>query len=164
MAKFWIQRVAEKIGPRRMLKLLSYYPPYLGAGVKVVDAADDGTWVTVEMGLTPWNRNFFGTQFGGSLYSMCDPFFLFLVHQQLGDGYVVWDKAAQIRFRKPGRGTVRAHFSLPKDEAQELRAKADRSEKVEPVFKVEVRDEAGEVIAELEKTLYVRRKPGLERT
>jgi acyl-coenzyme A thioesterase PaaI-like protein len=107
--------------------------------------------------LRVWNNNFVGTHFGGSLYTMCDPFFMLLLIERLGAGYQVWDKAATIRFRKPGRGTVRAVFEIPEEAVSEIRAAADRDGKVEPRFAVEVRDEDGAVVAEVEKLLWVRR-------
>jgi hypothetical protein len=138
-----------------LLRMLSLWPPYLGAGIRVRTSADLRTFA-VRMKLRWWNRNYVNTHFGGSLYSMCDPFFMLILVQALGRGYVVWDKAATIRFRRPGKGTVRATFHIPQERVEEIRAAADRGEKVEPVFTVAVLDEQGEVVAEVEKLLYVR--------
>ncbi len=146
---------AQKKGPRWMLRLLNVWPPYLGAGVRVRVAPDLRTF-EVRMRLRWWNRNFVGTHFGGSLYTMCDPFFMLILIEALGRGYIVWDKAASIRFRRPGRGTVHAVVHIPEERIAEIRAVADRGEKVEPVFTVQVLDEQGEVIAEVEKLLHVR--------
>lgn len=137
--------------------LLNVYPPYIGAGVRVKVAPDLRTF-EVRMRLRWWNRNFVGTHFGGSLYSMCDPFFMLILIAALGRGYVVWDKSAAIRFRRPGRGTVSATFHIPQERIDEIRAAADAGGKVEPVFQVNVMDERGEVVAEVEKLLYVRRQ------
>jgi acyl-coenzyme A thioesterase PaaI-like protein len=147
------------------MRLLSLYPPYLGAGVRVHAAADLRTF-EVRMKLSRFNRNYVGTQFGGSLYSMCDPFFMLILAEALGRGYIVWDKAATIRFRRPGRGTVRATFHIPPERIAEIRAAADAQGKTEPTFEVAVLDDAGEVVAEVEKLLYVRKKEaaaGLDR-
>ena len=114
--------------------------------------------ITVRMRLRFWNRNYVGTHFGGSLYSMCDPFFMLILMEHLGPGYVVWDKAATIRFRRPGKGTVQATFHIPEQRIAEIRAASDREGKVEPEFRVEVVNEKGDVVAEVEKLLYVRRK------
>jgi len=138
-----------------MLRLLSLYPPYLGAGVRVKAAADLRTF-EVRMKLRWWNRNYVGTQFGGSLYSMCDPFFMLILANALGRGYIVWDKAATIRFRRPGRGTVRATFHISQEKIDEIRAAVDAQGKVEPTFTADVLDDKGEVVAEVEKLLYVR--------
>ena len=139
------------------MRLLSLYPPYLGAGIRVRAAADLRTF-EVRMRLSRFNRNYVGTQFGGSLYSMCDPFFMLILAEALGRGYIVWDKAATIRFRRPGRGTVRATFHIPPERIAEIRAAADAQGKIEPTFEVAVLDDAGEIVAEVEKLLYVRKK------
>ena len=118
-----------------LLRMLSFWPPYLGAGIRVRPSADLRTF-DVRMKLRSWNRNYVNTHFGGSLYSMCDPFFMLILIQALGRGYVVWDKAATIRFRRPGKGTVRATFHIPQERVEEIRAAADRGEKIEPVFTV----------------------------
>jgi acyl-coenzyme A thioesterase PaaI-like protein len=110
------------------------------------------------MSLRPWNRNLFGTHFGGSLYSMCDPWFVILLVRLLGDGYLVWDKAATIEFQKPGRGRVTATFHVAPETVDEIRAAADRDGKTEPVLTVEVVGEGGEVVARVTKTLWVKRK------
>src|SRR3954470_14145158 len=110
-----LQKLASRLGHQRLFKLLRAYPPYLGAGITVTHVDRDVTRIDVEMKLRAWNQNFVGTQFGGSLYSMCDPFFMIMLIAQLGPDYIVWDKSASIEFLKPGRGTVRARFDLPKE-------------------------------------------------
>jgi len=136
--------------------LLRLYPPYLGAGIRVSRPTPDS--FAVRMGLHVWNRNYVGTQFGGSLYSMCDPFFMLLLMEKLGPGYLVWDKAATIRFRRPGRGTVEARFAIPDDTVAEIRDRADRGETVEPSFRAEITDREGQLVAEVDKLLWVRKK------
>jgi hypothetical protein len=83
---------------------------------------------------------------------------MLMLMANLGRDYIVWDKAATIRFRKPGRGRVCARFVLTEDRLDEIRRAADAQDKVEPVFTVQVLDDADEVVAEVEKLLYVRRK------
>lgn len=141
-----------------LFRFLSFYPPYLGAGVRVTHVAHDLSSIAVRMKLAFWNRNYVGTHFGGSLYSMVDPFFMLLLIEALGPGYTVWDKEAVIRFKSPGRGTVTARFEMPPERVAEIRAAADAARKTEPRFTVEVLAESGEVVAEVEKLLYVRRK------
>lgn len=141
------------------LKLrVNLYPPYLGAGVRVTRVTADLGAVDVRMRLTPWNRNYVGAHFGGSLFAMADPFFMIILMERLGPGYAVWDKAATIRYRKPGRGTVRATFEIPPARVEEIRRAADADGKVEPTFLARILDEQGEVVAEVEKLLSVRRR------
>jgi acyl-coenzyme A thioesterase PaaI-like protein len=138
--------------------LVNLYPPYLGAGVKVTRVADDFRSIEVRMALRPWNRNYVGTHFGGSLFAMADPFFMIMLLKLLGPDYVVWDKSGAIRFRRPGRGTVRARFEIPPERVEEIRRAADQGGRVEPTFRVSIVDEQGEVVAEVEKLLSVKRK------
>lgn len=139
-------------------KLINLYPPLIGAGIRVIGVASDFTTVTVEMKLRWWNKNIFGTQFGGALYMMCDPFFVAILMNNLGPGYIVWDKAASIQFLKPGRKNVRAIFHIPHDEIARVRADADTRGKTEPEYDVDIIDEDGVVVARVHKVLYVRRK------
>src|SRR5262245_2842192 len=142
------------------LKLINFWPPLAGAGIRV-RMQPDMKAIDVEMKLRWWNRNYVGTHFGGALYAMTDPFYMIMLIQNLGPGYVVWDKAATIRFRKPGRGTVRAQFRLSESQIDDIRSKLQNQEKLEPLFTVEVKDDNGVVVAEVEKLLYVRRKQEL---
>jgi acyl-coenzyme A thioesterase PaaI-like protein len=143
---------------RLLFRVINFYPPYLGAGVRVVRGHEDDRTIRVEMRLRPWNRNLFGTHFGGSLYSMCDPWYVFLLVRYLGEGYLVWDKAAAIEFLKPGRGRVTATFHVTPEAVDEIRAAADRDGKTEPVLTVEVVGEDGEIVARVKKTLWVKKK------
>ena len=87
---------------------------------------------------------------------MVDPFFMIMLIELLGKPYVVWDKSASIRYRRPGRGTVRAHFEVPPERVAEIRKAADENGKVEPVFRVEIQDAQDEVVAEVEKRISVK--------
>jgi hypothetical protein len=137
---------------------INFWPPFLDAGIRVSRIALDMKAVDVEMKLRFWNANYVGTHFGGSLFAMTDAFYMLMVMANLGAEYIVWDKAATIRYRKPGRGTVRAEFRLSDTQIDDIREKLTTLPKYEPVFLVEVKDEAGVVIAEVEKLLHVRKK------
>lgn len=143
---------------KRLQRFIRFYPPFLGAGVRVRRISDDLRTIEVHMPLRFWNKNYVGTHFGGSLYAMCDPFFMLILINNLGPEYVVWDKAATIRFKKPGKGLVKAVFHIPQGRIDEIRAQADAQGKTEPQFQTVVTDPDGTVIAEIDKLLYVRRK------
>src|SRR6201987_3056558 len=100
---------------------INLWPPFLGAGIRIQHIAPDMKAVDVEMSLRWWNANYVGTQFGGSLFAMTDPFYMLMLMANLGGEYIVWDKAASIRYRKPGRGTVRAEFRLSDAQVHEIR-------------------------------------------
>jgi hypothetical protein len=137
---------------------INLWPPFLGAGIRIQHIAADMKAIDVEMKLRFWNANYVGTHFGGSLFAMTDPFYMLMLMANLGDEYIVWDKAASVRYKKPGKGTVRAAFRLSENQIDDVREKLKTLPRYEPVFSVEVRDEAGTVIAEVEKLLHIRKK------
>jgi hypothetical protein len=141
-----------------LLKWMSYWPPFFGAGIRISEISDDFTFVRVEMRLRFWNRNYVGTHFGGSLYSMVDPFYMLMLIENLGRDYIVWDKAASIRFVKPGRSRVNAQFRLSLDQIRAVRTQVDEKGKGEFDFEVQVLDDSGLLIAEVSKKIYVRKK------
>jgi acyl-coenzyme A thioesterase PaaI-like protein len=145
----------SSVALRRWINL---WPPFLGAGLRIKRIDPDMKAVDVEMKLRWWNANYVGTHFGGSLFAMTDAFYMLMLMHHLGPDYVVWDKAATIRYRKPGRGTVRVEFRLSDSQVEDIRERLKTLPKYEPVFSVQVKDEAGLVIAEVEKTVYTRRK------
>ena len=147
-----------RLSPRALKWVLRLYPPLLGAGIRVRRVSADLRELDVELKAHWWNMNYVGTHYGGSLYSMTDPFYMLMLLHNLGRDYIVWDKAATIRFRKPGKGRLRASFRLTAGQLDAWRAQLETQEKIEPVMVVKVLDEQDEVVAEVEKLLYIRRK------
>ena len=137
---------------------LNLWPPFLGSGIRVTRLDPDWKAVDVEMKLRFWNRNYVGTHYGGSLYSMTDPFYMLMLIENLGRDYTVWDKSANIRFRRPGKGKMLATFRVTDHQLDALRSQLQMEDKIEPAFTVEVKDENGEVVAEVQKVVQVRRK------
>jgi acyl-coenzyme A thioesterase PaaI-like protein len=145
--------------PNRLRHLLNFYPPYLGAGVKIEYISDDWRELHVSMKLRWYNRNIVGTHFGGSLYSMVDPHFMLLLMQLLGKGYLVWDKASDIEFIKASKDEVSAIFRICDAELNDIKLNTDGGEKYFPTFKVEIRDKNNDLVAKATKTVYVKKKP-----
>jgi acyl-coenzyme A thioesterase PaaI-like protein len=150
--------VAKTLRQKILFRLINYWPPYLGAGIHVSPLSADGLSIEVEMKLNAWNRNYVGTQFGGSLYAMCDPFFMLILIENLGPDYIVWDKEAKIRFKKPGLGRVKARFHIDAETIESIRERLKTERKIEPQFEAQILNDQNEVIAEVSKLLYVRRK------
>jgi acyl-coenzyme A thioesterase PaaI-like protein len=144
---------------RQLRKGMNWWPPFLGAGIRVKSLSEDFRDAVVELKLGKLNRNYFGTHFGGSLYAMTDPFFAIMLIYNLGGEYLIWDKAGSIEYVAPGRGTVSAHFHLSQKRIDDIRAQAASGGKILPEFEVSVKDEAGTMVARVSKTLYVRLKP-----
>jgi acyl-coenzyme A thioesterase PaaI-like protein len=138
---------------------MNLWPPFLGAGIRVRHIAEDWSEVVVDLRHGLMNRNYVGTHYGGSLFSMTDPFYALMLMHLLGERYLVWDQAASIEFLAPGRGTVSAVFRLTGEEVEAIRVQAASGEKVLPEFDVEVRGADNALVARVHKTLYVRLKP-----
>lgn len=143
---------------KKLIRAINWYPPYFFSGIKVIDYSEDYRMFKVRLKLSWYNRNLIGTAFGGSLYSMCDPFFMFILIANLGSEYIIWDKYAHIEFVKPGKGTVFATFSLSSEQIEEVKLKVDELGKYIFEFPCEVVDNSGVVISTLKKGVYVRRK------
>ena len=145
-------------GAGGMRRLFNWWPPFRAAGIRVRHIAPDFRSATVELRMRLFNRNYVGTHFGGSLFAMTDPFFMVLMMKNLGPEYVVWDKQGTVRFLRPARGTVTAKFHLPEERIAEAREATASGEKYEPAFRVEIVDAEGVVVADVEKTLHIRRR------
>jgi acyl-coenzyme A thioesterase PaaI-like protein len=137
------------------------FPPYFGTGASIEYIAPDFHEVRIKLPLSWRTRNVVGTTFGGSMYAAVDPVYMMMLMRILGPEYVVWDKAACIRFRKPGRGTLYARFVISPDEVEAVKAGLLNSASLDRVYYVDLVDRQGTVHATVEKTLYVRRKNGV---
>ena len=146
------------MSPNFMKLLINLYPPYWATGIVVKHISPNYRRVRVQMTLRWYNRNYVKTHFGGSLYAMTDPFFMLMMIHILGKDFVVWDKAAHIDFIKPGRGTVTADFQIEDAQIQDVMNKTSSGEKYLPEFSVDIKDESGETVATVVKTLYIRKK------
>lgn len=137
---------------------MNLWPPFLFTGIRVRHISDSFREVEVSLALRWYNRNYFGTHFGGSLFAMTDPFYALILAHNLGRDYIVWDKSSSIDFVSPGRGVVRALFRVDDEQLQAIRDATACGEKALPAFVVDVIDENGAVVAALTKTVYVRKK------
>ena len=137
---------------------INLWPPFLFTGIHVTRITPDYRQIDVELRLRPWNRNYVGTHFGGSLFAMTDPFWMLLAMQALGRDYIVWDRAGEIEFLKPGRGTVRAEFRLTDEHVSDVLEQTAAGEKALIWFETDVVGQDGTVIAKVKKQVYARRK------
>jgi hypothetical protein len=99
-----------------------------------------------------------GTIYGGSMYGAVDPVYMIMLIRMLGDGYTVWDKAASIRFVRPGRNTLFGVFTIEPHILADIRAELQTQPKTERLFTVELKDDTGLVYAVIEKRLHVSRR------
>lgn len=139
-------------------KLINLYPPFLGAGIRIKEYSKEGNSYLVEMKLRWYNRNVAGSHFGGSLYSMCDPFYVFAAYSYFGDDYIIWDKSASIDYVRPGMGTVRALFEIPMDKLRDMKVEVDKEGRKTFHFKTEILDTKNRVVSKVNKEIYIKKK------
>jgi acyl-coenzyme A thioesterase PaaI-like protein len=138
--------------------LMNLWGPFFGAGIRVRHISADFRSVSVELKQRFYNRNYVGTHFGGSLYAMTDPFYMVMVMRNLGADYRVWDKSGTIEYVAPGRGRVWALFELGDGDLDQIRRMTEGGDKHLHLFRADVKDDDGMVVARVEKLLYVRRR------
>lgn len=141
-----------------ILKLMRFWPPFWGAGISVKRFSQDMSSIDVQMKMKPWNKNYVGTHYGGSLYSMTDPFYMLMLMNLLGKNYIVWDKSATIRYKIPAKGTVYAHFQVTQEQLEQFRREVEETNKCEAEFVVEIKSSEGVTICVVKKIIHISRK------
>lgn len=148
----------ESAQTRRLRWKFNFFPAYRGTGGRVEYIAHDFSEVRIRLPLNWRTRNYVGTIFGGSIYGAVDPMYMVMLIRMLGRDYVVWDKAARIRFRRPGKTTLFAKFAIGLEELEAIKTELKDRKSLERIYQVELVDKDGKVHAEVEKTIYIARK------
>ncbi|HEX4986051.1 MAG TPA: DUF4442 domain-containing protein [Burkholderiales bacterium] len=143
----------------RLLRLrFNFFPAFRGTGARVIHISEDRCMLRIKLPLNLWTRNIHGTLFGGAMYAATDPLYAILVKMGLGPGYIVWDKAGAIRYRRPGRSTLYAECSVTEAQIARLRRRLECEPSVDVEYRIELVDARGAVHAVVDKTIYVARK------
>jgi acyl-coenzyme A thioesterase PaaI-like protein len=143
--------------PRFVRWMINFWPPLFFSGIRTKVIASDWSMVEAELRLRWWNRNAVGTMFGGSLFAMTDPFYPLMLQHQLGPGYAVWTKSADIEFMAPGRSLARATFRLSREEVERIRVATEGGDHCTPSFSTEIVGPSGKTIARINSVVHVRR-------
>ncbi len=138
--------------------ILNCWPPFLGAGIHVKEIKPDFSFARVTLAFRWYTKNYMRTQFGGSLYTMTDPFFALMLMMRLGSNYLIWDKYGEINYIKPGRKRVYADFVITEEQLETIRVEVHTSGKALSVFVTELYDEEEQLIAKVKKTIYIATK------
>jgi acyl-coenzyme A thioesterase PaaI-like protein len=154
--------MSESFQSRLLRWKFNLFPAYRGTGARLAYIASDFREVRIRLPLSWRTRNYVGTIFGGSLYGAVDPIYMIMLIRILGPEFAVWDKAATIRFLKPGRTTLHATFRLDDAELDAIRNATATGEAVDRSYNVDLVDAEGTVHASVEKVVYVRRRKVVE--
>ena len=150
--------MAESLRTRAMRWGFNFFPAYRGSGGRITYIAADWHEVRLKVPRSLRTRNYVGTIYGGSMYGAVDPIYMIMLLQILGPAYVVWDKAAAIRFRKPGKSTLFATCRVTPEEIAAIRAALESERSIDRVWTIDLADDAGDVHATVEKTIYIAKK------
>ena len=131
------------------------FPAYRGSGARVLSISADYREIRVKIPLNWRTKNYVGTIYGGSMYAGIDPIYMLMLIKNLGGEYIVWDKAATIRFKRPGKETLFAEFKLTQEELDEIKKVLQIQKSVDRIYNVELKDKNGKVHCIVEKTLYI---------
>ncbi|WP_428772065.1 DUF4442 domain-containing protein [Vibrio sp.] len=151
--------LAKIYTPKLVKWALNIWPPFWGAGIRILSISDDFRQVQMKLKLRWWNKNANRTQYGGSIFSLTDPVYSLMLMGILGEQYYVWDKDASINFVKPGKSDLYAEFEISQSQLEEILHMTSLGEKCFPEFIIHVKDSRGEVVSEVQRRLYVRKKP-----
>lgn len=142
-----------------MKRGMNFWPPLWFAGVQITHIGDDYRSVEVELRKKWYNKNYVGVHFGGSIFSMTDPFFMMMVMNNLSRDYTVWDKEGSIQFLKPGVGTLKAKFELTDEMLADIKANTlEEGSKYQPTYSVDILNSDGEIVAKVQKRLHIRKR------
>ncbi|MEO1074570.1 MAG: DUF4442 domain-containing protein [Bacteroidota bacterium] len=158
------QQIA-KIGPRFFsdATLFKYgfnlSPMYRRTTARITAVSDDLMRVAIRLPISYKNRNYVGSIFGGSLFASVDPIPMVQLINILDSAYIVWDKAAAVRFKAPAREDLYAVFEYTPSEIEQLIATVEAEGETEIVKTTRLTNRDGSrVFCEVDKTIYVATK------
>ena len=136
----------------------NFFPAYRRTGARVIYLADDYHEMRIKIPLNWKTRNYVGTIFGGSMYAGVDPIYMIMLIKILGKDYIVWDRSAEIVFKRPGSETLYADFHVTPEDIKEIKTELETKKYFNKVYKVNLRNKAGKLHARIEKTIYIANK------
>ena len=152
------------VQPRESLRVwfrrvgFNFFPAFRATGARVIYLSEDMRKLRIKLPLNLRTRNIHGTLFGGAMYAATDPLYAILVKVALGPGFIIWDKAGAIRYRKPGRSALYAECSLSDAQVAAMRKRLEFEPSVDLNYEIELVDERGVVHAVVQKTIYAAKK------
>ena len=144
--------------PKTVVSWINFWPPFIASGIKVDHVSEDFLNITVSLRKRTYNTNYMGVHWGGGIYSMCDPFYAFILMHHLGREYIIWDQNAEIKFLKPGKGRIQAIFSINQDTINSIKLTCESKKSHTAYFDTFLKNEQNESIAWVKKGVYVKKK------
>lgn len=150
-----LKRMPARWRPTIMRTSFNLHPAFRGTGGRVEYISPDLMHIRVRLPLLRRTRNFVGSIFGGSLFSVTDGVHVMMLLANLHRDVIVWDKAASIRYRKPAFSTLYVDFHLSSRDIDDIHQELDAHHETEKHFTIALKDQAGTVHTIVERTIYL---------
>jgi len=149
----------KKVTKNKVIRyLFNYAPVYRRTGGRITYISNDWHEVHVKLPLNWTTRNYVGTLFGGSIYGAIDPIYMIMLIQILGKDYIVWDKSALIKFKKPGKETLYAYLKIDRDEIDFIKSELKTNFKLDRKYIVSLVDKNNLEHAYVEKIIHISKR------
>lgn len=131
-------------------------PMYRRSTGKIIEVSDDLYNVKVKIPISYKNKNYVGSIFGGSLFSATDPVFMIQLMNILGNDYVVWDKSANIKFKRPAKSNSYADFIFSEEEIQQIKERLKDAQEIDLQKDIKITNkDTSTIYAEVSKIIYI---------
>ncbi len=157
-----IYKKIAKIGPKLFSKHklfkygFNFSPMYKRSTAKIIEVSNDLLNVKIKLPLSYKNKNYVNSIFGGSMFSAVDPIPMVQLINLIGEDYVVWDKSAEVFFKKPAKENLYADFNYSEKELTEIKKQVSEKGEIEIIKITQLTNEDGtQVYCEVKKTIYV---------
>jgi len=157
MKEFSTNRV-ESARSRLLRFVFNHFPAYRRSTGRVSFISSDWLEIHVRIKRNYKNRNYNGSVFGGSIYASIDPIYMLQLIQIFGKDYVVWDKEAVVKFKRPIKKKAVAKFEITNETLVSIRETLKNEGEYSFNLPVEFVDNTGFVYAEIDKMLYIATK------
>ena len=154
----WLAKLPRPWGARLVRMGFNLHPAFRSTGGRVVHVAPDLRHIRVRLPLTWKTKNIVGSLYGGSLFAITDGAHPAMLMAALGEDYIIWDKAASIRYRKPGYTTLYADFRVTPEEMAGIRGALAKQHEVDWTFQIDIKDAEDVVHTVVERTVYIAEK------
>ena len=158
MKPAWLAKLPRPWGARLVRMGFNLHPAFRSTGGRVVHVAPDLCHIRVRLPLTWKTKNIVGSLYGGSLFAITDGAHPAMLMAALGEDYIIWDKAASIRYRKPGYSTLYADFRVTAEEMAGIRSALAEQHEVDWTFQIDIKDADGVIHTVVERTVYIAEK------
>ena len=131
-------------------------PMYRRSTGRVTWVSEDLSHITIKLPINYKNRNYVNSIFGGSMFSSVDPIPMVQLINILGEDYVVWDKSAEVYFKRPARETLYADFIYSDEEIEAIKKDVEENKEITITKNTQLMDkDKSKVFCEVRKTIYI---------